>query len=143
MTKRRFGKRSGLVAVIAAMSAAPAAFAQQPAPAPKAGRLINAGDLLSGELNALKVRGGKKGKRVATYQLTSEPRRLPPPSGLCNLETGPETFQIITNSDAQAAQLKVFVGKQVSLKVDEVACAQEAGQMSEAVVTKWSLVTKH
>jgi hypothetical protein len=143
MTKRRFGKRSGLVAVIAAMSAAPAAFAQQPAPAPKAGRLINAGDVLSGELNALKVRGGKKGKRVATYQLTSEPRRLPPPSGLCNLETGPETFQIITNSDAQAAQLKVFVGKQVSLKVDEVACAQEAGQMSEAVVTKWSLVTKH
>jgi hypothetical protein len=143
MTKRRFGKRSGLVAVIAAMSAAPAAFAQQPAPAPKAGRLINAGDLLSGELNALKVRGGKKGKRVATYQLTSEPRRLPPPSGLCNLETGPETFQIITNSDAQAAQLKVFVGKQVSLKVDEVACAQEAGQMSEAVVTKWSVVTKH
>jgi hypothetical protein len=145
MTKRRFGKRKrlALVAVIAAMSAAPAAFAQQPAPAPKAGRLINAGDVLSGELNALKVRGGKKGKRVATYQLTSEPRRLPPPSGLCNLETGPETFQIITNSDAQAAQLKVFVGKQVSLKVDEVACAQEAGQMSEAVVTKWSVVTRH
>jgi hypothetical protein len=143
MTKRRFGKRSALVAVIAAMSAAPAAFAQQAAPAPKAGRLINAGDVLSGELNALKVRGGKKGKRVATYQLTSEPRRLPPPSGLCNLETGPETFQIITNSDAQTAQLKGFVGKQVSLKVDEVACAQEAGQMSEAVVTKWSVVTKH
>jgi len=24
-----------------------------------------------------------------------------------------------------------------------VSCAQEAGQMSEAVVTKWSVVTKH
>ena len=142
MTKRRFGRHLALVA-IAAMSAAPAAFAQQAAPAPKAGKLINAGDVLSGELNALKVRAGKKGKRVNTFQLVSEPRRLPPPNGLCNLETGPETFQIVTSNDAQAAQLKGFIGKQVSLKIDEVACAQEAGQMSEAVVTKWSVVTKH
>jgi hypothetical protein len=142
MTKRGFGRHLALVA-IAAMSAAPAAFAQQAAPAPKAGKLINAGDVLSGELNALKVRGGKKGKRVNTFQLVSEPRRLPPPNGLCNLETGPETFQIVTSNDAQAAQLKGFIGKQVSLKIDEVACAQEAGQMSEAVVTKWSVVTKH
>ena len=142
MTKRRFGRHLALVAV-AAMSAAPAGFAQQAAPAPKAGKLINAGDVLSGELNALKVRGGKKGKRVNTFQLVSEPRRLPPPNGLCNLETGPETFQIVTSNDAQAAQLKGFIGKQVSLKIDEVACAQEAGQMSEAVVTKWSVVTKH
>jgi hypothetical protein len=142
MTKRRFGRHLALVAV-AAMSAAPAAFAQQAAPVPKAGKLINAGDVLSGELNALKVRGGKKGKRVNTFQLVSEPRRLPPPNGLCNLETGPETFQIVTSNDAQAAQLKGFIGKQVSLKIDEVACAQEAGQMSEAVVTKWSVVTKH
>ena len=61
----------------------------------------------------MRVRGGKKGKHVATYQLTSEPRRLPPPNGLCGLETGPETFQIVTNNDAQAAQLKGFVGKEV------------------------------
>jgi len=39
--------------------------------------------------------------------------------------------------------LKGFIGKEVSVKVDEVACAQEAGQMSEAVVTKWSVVTRH
>ena len=38
-----------------------------------------------------------------TFQLASEPRRLPPPNGLCNLETGPETFQIVTNNDAEAA----------------------------------------
>jgi hypothetical protein len=143
MTKLGFGKRLALGAVIAATLAAPSALAQQADPAPKAGKLINAGDVVSGQLNAVRVRAGKNGKRVATYQLTTEPRRLPPPSGLCNLETGPETFQIVTNNDAQAAQLKGFVGKQVSLKVDEVACAQEAGQMSEAVVTKWSVVTKH
>ncbi len=118
-------------------------LAQQAEPASKAGKPINAGGVLSGELNALRVRGGNKGKRVATYQLTSEPRRLPPPNGLCGLETGPETFQIVTNNDAQAAQLKAFLGKEVSLKVDEVACAQDAGEMSEAIVTKWSVVTKH
>jgi hypothetical protein len=142
MTKRRFAKRLALGAILATTFAGPSAQAQQAEPAPKAGKLINPGDVLSGELNAVKVRGGKKGKRVATYQLTSEPRSLPPPNGLCNLETGPETFQLIT-SDAQAAQLKNFIGKEISVKVDEVACAQDAGQMSEAVVTKWSVVTKH
>jgi hypothetical protein len=143
MTRRRFGKRLALATVLAVISAAPAALAQQADTAPKAAKLINTGDVLSGELNALRVRGGKKGKRVATYQLTSEPRRLPPPAGLCGLETGPETFQIVTNNDAQASQLKGFVGKEVSFKVDEVACAQDPGQMSEAVVTKWSVVTRH
>jgi hypothetical protein len=128
---------------MAATFATPAALAQQAAPPPKAARLINAGDVLSGELNALRTRDIKKGKRVATYQLTSEPRRLPPPNGLCGLETGPETFQIVTNNDVQAAQLKGFVGKELSVKVDEVACAQDAGQMSEAIVTKWSVVTRH
>ena len=147
MTKPRFGKRLGFAAFMAVAFAAPSAQAQaaqqaEPAPA-KAGKPINAGDVLSGELNAMKTRGGKRGKTVATYQLTSEPRRLPPPNGLCNLETGPETFQLITSSDAQAAQLKGFIGKEISVKVDEVACAQDAGQMSEAVITKWSVVTKH
>jgi hypothetical protein len=128
--------------MMAAAFAAPAAFGQQAEPAPKAGKPINAGDVLSGELNAMRVRGAKKGKRVATYQLTSEPRRLPPPSGLCGLETGPETFQIVARNDAQAAQLQGLVGKEISLKVDEVACAQDAGEMSEAVVTKWSVMTR-
>ncbi len=145
MTKRRFGKRWGLlvsmVAVCVAPIAASAAGVEDAQPAPKPARLINAGDVLSGELNAMKVRAGKKGKRVATYQVTSEPRRLPSANGLCGLETGPETFQIVTNNDAQVAQLKNFIGKEVSLKVDEVACSQEAGQMSDAVVTKWSVVT--
>jgi hypothetical protein len=144
MTKRRFGKRSCFAAMLAVALAAPSAWAQQAEPAPaKAGKPINAGDVLSGELSAMKVRGGKRGVKVNTYQVTSEPRRLPPPNGLCNLETGPETFQLITNSDAQAAQLKNFIGKEISVKVDEVACAQDAGQMSEAVITKWSVVAKH
>ena len=107
----------------------------------QAQQAIKNGDVLTGKLNAMRSRA--KGKRVNTFQLVSEPHRLPPPSGLCNLETGPETFQIVTNNDAEAAQSKAFIGKQVSLKVDEVACAQEAGQMSEAVVTKWSVVAKH
>jgi hypothetical protein len=142
MTGSDFGKCLALAAAIA-LAAAFEAPAQQAEPPAKPGKLINAGDILSGQLNAMRVRGGKKGKRINTYQLVSEPRRLPPPNGLCNLETGPETFQIVTSSDAQTAQLKGFIGKEISVKVDEVACAQDAGQMSEAVVTKWSVVTKH
>jgi hypothetical protein len=143
MMMRRYGKRLALAAVLAAAFGLPGAGAQQAEPASKPGKLIKAGGVLSGELNAMKVRGGKRGKRVATYQLTSEPRRLPPPNGLCDLETGPETFQLITSSDAQVTQLKGLIGKEISIKVDQVACAQDAGQMSEAVVTKWSVVTKH
>jgi len=134
MTRSDFGKLSALAAAVLTILVAAAFDAQ-------AQQAIRNGDVLTGQLNALRSRA--KGKRVNTFQLVSEPHRLPPPNGLCNLVTGPETFQIITNSDAQAAQLKGFIGKQVSLKVDEVACAQEAGQMSEAVVTKWSVVTKH
>ena len=106
----------------------------------QAQQAIKNGDVVTGQLNAMRSRD--KGKRVNTFQLVSEPHRLPPPNGLCGLETGPETFQIVISNDAQAAQLKAFVGKEVSVKVDEVSCAQEAGQMSEAVVTKWSVVTK-
>jgi hypothetical protein len=143
MTKSRFAKRWACVCVVAAMLTASPALAQDAEPLPtKPGKPINAGDVLSGELTAMRVKGGGKGKKVATYQITSEPRRLPPPNGLCNLETGPETFQLVTNSDAQAAQLKGFVGKEISVKVEEVSCAQDAGQMTEAVVTKWSMVSK-
>ena len=141
MTKQRFGKRLVLAAFAATMSISASAAQQAAEPAAKAGKPINAGDILSGELNAMRVRSGDGGQRVATYQITSEPRRLPPPSGLCNLETGPETFQLVTSSERQVAQLKKLAGKQVAVKVDEIACAQEAGQMSEAVVKKWSLVT--
>jgi hypothetical protein len=134
MTRSDFGKLSALAAAVLAIVLAGAFEAQ-------AQQAIKNGDVLTGQLNAMRSRAN--GKRVNTFQLVSEPHRLPPPSGLCNLETGPETFQIVTSNNAEAAQLKGFVGKEISLKVDEVACAEDAGQMSEAVVTKWSVVTKH
>jgi hypothetical protein len=149
MTKRRFAMGLAFASILLASFPASAGRAQgqdeaRPENAPlKAGKLINAGDVLSGELNTLQVRDPKQqGKRVATYQITTEPRRLPAPSGLCNLETGPETFQLATTGNTQATQLKSLVGKEISVKVDEVACAQDAGQMSEAVITKWSLVKR-
>jgi hypothetical protein len=134
MTRSDFGKFSALAAAVLAVLVAGVFDAQ-------AQQAIRSGDVLTGQLNAMRSRA--KGKRVNTFQLVSEPHRLPPPNGLCGLETGPETFQIVTSNDAQAAQLKGFVGKEVSVKVDEVSCAQDAGQFSEAVVTKWSMVTKH
>jgi hypothetical protein len=134
MTRVDFGRCSMLAVAVLTMLAGGAFDAQ-------AQQAIKNGDVVTGQLNAMRSRD--KGKRVNTFQLVSEPHRLPPPNGLCGLETGPETFQIVTSNDAQAAQLKGFIGKEVSVKVDEVACAQDAGQMSEAVVTKWSVVAKH
>src|ERR1700741_783488 len=117
MTKRRFAVGLAFASIVLASVPASAGWAQgaeqgheeaQPENAPlKAGKPINAGDVLSGELNTLQVRDPKQqGKRIATYQITTEPRRLPAPSGLCNLETGPETFQLIASNNAQASQLK-------------------------------------
>ena len=140
MMKRQFGIGLACASMLLASFPASAGRAQQAEAPLKAGKPINAGDVLSGELNALRVRDVKSGNRVATYQITTEPRRLSPPNGLCDLETGPETFQLVTTSDAQAGQLKALVGKEISVKVDEVACAEYAGQMSEAVITKWRLV---
>jgi len=116
-----------------------AAGAVLPAAAQQA---IPAGGVLTGELNAMRMRG-PSGKRVNTFQLVSQPRRLPGPNGLCNLETGPETFTIVTTSDAEVRQLKPLLGKTVSVRAQEIACAQQAGQWSDAVVSKWSLVTSH
>jgi hypothetical protein len=141
---RRFAKRLALVVTMMTL-ATPAVSAQQDDGAPppsKPGKPINTGEVLSGELNSMRVRDVKNGKKVATYQITSEPRRLPAPNGLCNLETGPETFQLVTSGGAQAAQLISLVGKEISVKVDEVTCASDPGQLSEAVITKWSLVKK-
>ncbi len=109
---------------------------------PVAPKNMKLGDVLTGQLNAMRSRDAK-GKRVDVYQVVTEPRRLPAPAGLCNLETGPETFEIVVDGEAQAAQLKKLVGKDVAFKVGAVACAEQAGQMSEALVTKWSLVGKN
>lgn len=130
---------TGLFSVCCAISLASTGASAQAAKAP-APKPLHAGEVLSGELTAM--RSGPRKKRVITYQLTSEPRRLPAPSGLCNLETGPETFQIVTKSDAEAAALKPYIGKSVSLKAEEMSCAAEAGQFSDAIVSKWSVV-KH
>ena len=143
MMMRRYGKRLALVTAMAVACSAPAASRATAEPAPKPGKPINAGDVLSGELTAMKVRGPARASASPPIRSPANRDGCRRRAGCCNLETGPETFQLITSSDAQAAQLKNFIGKAIAIKVDEVACAQDAGQMSEAVVTKWSVVTKH
>jgi hypothetical protein len=143
MAKRRFGKRLAYVSVLAMTLAAPPVIAQRGDVSLKAGKPLHAGDVLSGELSSMRVRSGNNGKRVVTYEITSEPRRLPPPSGLCDLVTGPETFQLITTNEAQTAQLKRLVGKEVSVRIGNVTCARDVGEMSEAIVGKWTVVAKH
>jgi hypothetical protein len=137
----RAGERIYAIAVVAICTVGPLTSGEVRAQAAAAPKAMHIGDVLTGQLNNLRTHDAK-GKRTTVFQVTSEPRRLPAPAGLCNLETGPETFEIVTSSDAQAAQLRKMVGKEVALKVAEVACAEAAGQMSEALVTKWSVVPK-
>ena len=113
------------------------AQAQTQTQAPKP---LRNGEVISGELRVMRSRAAK-GKRVNTYQVvTTEGRRIPGPDGLCNLETGPETFQIVTNGDADVTRLKPFVGKTISIKANEMSCATAAGQVSDALVSKWTIV---
>jgi hypothetical protein len=133
---------AALFAVLMVTAASAASEAENVPAKPVAPKNMKLGDVLTGQLNAMRSRDAK-GKRVDVYQIVSEPRRLPAPSGLCNLETGPETFEIVVDGEAQATQLRKLVGKDVSFKVGAVACAEQAGQMSEALVTKWSLVGKN
>src|SRR5690348_15834255 len=68
MTKHRFGIRLCFAVILGALVAVPGALAQEEQPSPKPGKPIHAGDVLSGELNTLRVRDIKKaGKRIATY----------------------------------------------------------------------------
>src|SRR5947199_10366844 len=88
MTRSDFGKLSALAAAVLAIMQAGALDAQ-------AQQAIKNGDVLTGQLNPMRSRA--KGKRGNTFELLSEPPRRPPPSGLCNPETGPEAFQIVTH----------------------------------------------
>ncbi|MGY3622070.1 hypothetical protein [Bradyrhizobium sp. USDA 10063] len=139
MTKDLFAMSLSLASILLASFPGAAAWAQEPAHA-ELNRPINPGDVLSGELNALRGRDAKNYKKVTTYQIITVPRRLPEPDALCNLEIGPVTFELLTTGEEHANQLRARVGKRISVKVEEIACAEEAGQMSEAVIKKWSLV---
>ncbi|MDQ8727265.1 hypothetical protein [Bradyrhizobium sp. LHD-71] len=110
------------------------AFAQRGRPKP-----IRNGEVLSGELRLMRSRAN--GKRISTYQVViTEGRRIPGPDGLCNLETGPETFQIITHDDTDVIRLKPYIGKTISIKANEMECATRVEQVSDALVSKWSIV---
>lgn len=128
-----------LAAILVVTTPVLAQTADQP-PQQKPVRIKN-GDVLSGELLAMK--GRAKGKRVLTFQLTTAPHRLPDPGGLCNLENGPETFQLVTKSDAEVSELKRYIGKTISVKANDIACSEIAGQNTDAIISKWSGVKQN
>ena len=95
------------------------------------------GGVLSGQLNAVSIH--VKGKKITTYQIASAPRKLPGPNGLCNLETGPETFQLVIRDDNDVKSLKKYLGKTVSVKASALACPQDPTEIADAVVKSWAL----
>jgi hypothetical protein len=100
-------------------------------------QLLPLGGVISGELNAVSIH--VNGKRITTYQIASTARKLPGPSGLCNLETGPETFQLAIRDNNDVKALKKYLGKTISVKAGALACPQEPTEIAEAVVKNWTL----
>ena len=136
MTKRniRLPMAAACICAVAVLTGDAEAYAQARKPKP-----IRNGEVLSGELRVMRSRA--RGKRISTYQVVStEGRRIPGPDGLCNLVTGPETFQIVTNGAGDLNRLKPFIGKTISIKANEISCATLAGQVSDALVSRWAIV---
>ena len=134
---KRLVVRYALLATVCALAGGTASV--MTAADARAQKALRGSDVLVGELNIMRVRMKGHAGRVDTFQIVSEARRLMRADGMCNLETGPETFEVVTHDSAEAAQLRALRGKTVSIKVKEVSCAREAGQYSDAVVTKWSI----
>jgi len=93
--------------------------------------MIKCRRVLSGELKTLaRAPADKKGMRAATYQLTSEPRRLPPPNGGAISKRNGDV-PAHPRSEPRRRQLKgLSEGNFGEDRRDRL--AQEAGQMSEA-----------
>src|SRR5690606_31874456 len=83
-------------------------------------KALRGSDVVTGELNIMQVRMQGHRGRVDTFHIVSEARRLMGADSMCNLETGPETFQVIAHDDAEAKRLRALRGKTVSIKVKEV-----------------------
>lgn len=132
MAKQFFLTAGGLFGLAVVLST----LAGGPAQAQKA---LRGSDVVTGELNIMRVRVTGQPARVDTFHIVSEARRLMGADSMCNLETGPETFQVIAHDDAEAARLRALRGQTVSIRVKEVSCAREAGQYSDAVISKWSI----
>jgi hypothetical protein len=103
----------------------------------EAQQLLPLGGVISGELNAVSIH--VDGKKITTYQISSAARKLPGPNGLCNLETGPETFQLAIHGDNDVKALKKYLGKTISVKASALACPQDPTEIAEAVVKSWTL----
>jgi hypothetical protein len=68
MTKSRFARRCTCAFIVVALTGIPA-LAQDKEPPTRPGKPMAKGDVLSGELTAMRVKSGNKGKRAATYHL--------------------------------------------------------------------------
>jgi len=88
-----------------------AASAAQEAAAQLKAKPLKAGEVLSGQLTAM--RSGPRKKRVITYQLTSEPRLLPPPALIMGAKMGGGGVDNLEPAFTRLAALKPYIGATV------------------------------
>ena len=100
---------------------------------------IKTGDLLAGKLRLVRTKH-PNGTSIGAYQIVSLPRMMPTDE-FCD-GAAASTFHIVAMDRAATAQLRPLLGKQVSLKVEDMFCSHTAWHIGDAVVLKWSALTK-
>ena len=99
---------------------------------------IKVGDLLTGKLRLVRTKH-PNGTPIGAFQIVSLPRMMPTDE-FC--DGAARTFQIVAMDRAATAQLRPLLGKQVSLKAEDMFCSHTAWHVGDAVVLKWTALTK-
>ena len=102
---------------------------------------IKDGDILTGTLRVVRTRHDN-GKRIVAYQIVSKPRAMPADDDFCTAENGATTFHLFAITDAARKQLKLRLGKSISVKAVRLFCSQTAWHIGDVAVPEWVLLGK-
>lgn len=102
--------------------------------------LLKKGDVISGPLRFFQSQH-PNGTWIPVYQVKSDnPRNFAEKDEFCPDDHPPVTFHIVPGNDkAKEAQLKKFVGKKVSIVLEDFFCSETAWHIGDAVVFGWHL----
>ena len=121
--------------LVSLMSAAMLALTATPVLAQDA---IRRGDRLTGKLRLVRT-NHPNGTAIVAFQIVSVPRAMPA-DDFCD---GPaRTFHIVAMDHAKTTQLRALLGKTVSLGTDDLFCSHTAWHIGDAVVMRWSALTR-
>jgi hypothetical protein len=134
----RIARASRALTMLAALPLAAVAAGPPLVAVAHAQQAIRDGDMLTGELRLVRTRH-PNGTRIEAYQIVSAPRAMPSDDEFCEAGKGATTFHLFTMNDADKRKLAGRLGETITVKADELFCAQTAWHIGDVAVPKWSL----